>query len=73
MGRQQRTICPWCGRPTIVVYVHGEGRCQLCHNVIEPCCEGECATPPADDSADQKPTGSQKSTGGQRNGGSTSR
>lgn len=46
MGHQPTVICPWCGRPTIVIYVHGEGRCQYCHNVIEPCCEGECATPP---------------------------
>ena len=34
------TLCPWCHRECVVVYVHGHGQCSLCGVNIEPCCQG---------------------------------
>jgi len=34
-------ICPYCGVPTKVVWVHGHGQCAICKNVIDECCRGE--------------------------------
>lgn len=36
-------ICPYCGRPTRLVYVHGHVQCELCGTNIDECCRGEVA------------------------------
>jgi hypothetical protein len=33
--------CPYCGRPTRLVHVHGHGQCELCGTNIDECCRGE--------------------------------
>lgn len=34
-------ICPFCGFPTQVVWVHGHGQCMICKSVLDECCRGE--------------------------------
>ncbi len=34
-------ICPYCGMPTKIVWIHGHGQCTYCKNVIDECCRGE--------------------------------
>jgi hypothetical protein len=46
-------ICPFCGVPTKVIWVHGHGQCAVCKNVIEVCCSGEMQQPDVNNS-DQK-------------------
>ena len=37
---QETTFCSWCGGKSVVVYVHGHGRCSLCATNIDSCCQG---------------------------------
>lgn len=39
------TICPYCSRPTRIVWVHGHGQCEHCTINIDECCRGECCAP----------------------------
>lgn len=34
-------ICPYCGLPTKIIWIHGQGQCANCKNVIDECCSGE--------------------------------
>lgn len=36
-------VCPFCGWPGKVVWVHGHGQCVRCHTVLDECCRGESA------------------------------
>ncbi len=38
-------VCPWCQRPTRLVWVHGHGQCEHCRINIEPCCSGALCEP----------------------------
>ncbi|MFZ1635643.1 MAG: hypothetical protein WAT43_17280 [Chitinophagales bacterium] len=37
----QILICPYCGQPTKVVWVHGHGQCMICKTNFDECCRGE--------------------------------
>jgi len=42
---QRRDIdCPFCHTPLVVIEVHGHLQCDVCHNVVETCCEGAART-----------------------------
>jgi len=32
--------CPSCGLPLRLLWLHGHGECELCHTVLEECCQG---------------------------------
>jgi hypothetical protein len=34
-------ICPWCGQPAQIIWVHGHGQCSNCGTNVEECCRGE--------------------------------
>lgn len=34
-------LCPFCGMPTEIVWVHGHGQCMVCKMVMDECCRGE--------------------------------
>lgn len=34
-------ICPFCGVPAKIIWVHGHGQCAYCGNVVDECCRGE--------------------------------
>jgi len=36
-------ICPNCGQPGRLVWVHGHGQCSTCKVNIDECCRGEQA------------------------------
>lgn len=38
-------LCERCGYKGEIVYVHGHGQCPICHNSVEPCCEGQQPNP----------------------------
>ncbi|MBK7108988.1 MAG: hypothetical protein KA954_06520 [Chitinophagales bacterium] len=37
-------ICPFCGMPAQIVWVHGHGQCSICKMVLDECCRGEQQT-----------------------------
>ena len=46
-------ICPFCGVPTKMVWIHGHGQCAYCKNVIDECCRGEHADPQSKNEQDE--------------------
>ncbi|GAB6283635.1 MAG: hypothetical protein STSR0008_24200 [Ignavibacterium sp.] len=34
-------ICPFCGKATPIIWVHGHSQCQFCHSIIDECCMGD--------------------------------
>lgn len=42
--KQHCKRCPRCNNPLNTVLVHGHEECVSCHQVIDDCCQGECAT-----------------------------
>jgi hypothetical protein len=36
-------LCPYCGQPLRLVWVHGHGQCAVCHTNVDECCRGESA------------------------------
>lgn len=34
-------LCNRCGYEGDPLYVHGHTQCQMCHQVIDDCCQGE--------------------------------
>ena len=34
-------VCPFCGRSSKTVFVHGHEQCVVCKINVEPCCQGE--------------------------------
>jgi len=34
-----RPPCPCCGRPLVLLEVHGHGQCAACKQVVAPCCQ----------------------------------
>jgi len=36
-------LCPRCGYEAEPVVVHGHSQCELCHSIIDDCCQGLCA------------------------------
>lgn len=38
---QTIVICPFCGKATPIIWVHGHSQCQFCHSIIDECCMGE--------------------------------
>lgn len=41
MKAEPTLICPYCGRPTRILYIHGHGQCEVCRTNIDECCRGE--------------------------------
>jgi tRNA(Ile2) C34 agmatinyltransferase TiaS len=38
-SNSSRFVCPYCGRETVLIWVHGHYQCQKCKTFIESCCE----------------------------------
>ena len=38
---QDFQLCPYCGQPLRLVWVHGHGQCAVCHTNVDECCRGE--------------------------------
>jgi len=47
-------ICPFCGLPAQIVWVHGHGQCSNCKMVLDECCRGEQSPSKEDNGKNQK-------------------
>ncbi len=40
-NEKNKTVCPYCNREVIFVWVHGHYQCPFCKNVVIGCCGDE--------------------------------
>lgn len=53
-------LCPFCGIPSKVIWVHGHGQCSVCHTIIDECCRGEQIVPDQQVQTDDKKVNNEK-------------
>lgn len=46
-------ICPYCGLPATVIWVHGHGQCSYCKTNLDECCRGEIIDMENNDNTDE--------------------
>ncbi len=52
---EPRIHCPYCGRISGLVWVHGHAQCEACGTNVDECCRGEQA--PEDPEDEGEPGG----------------
>jgi hypothetical protein len=48
INKTLKSICPWCGQPNHIMYVHRQAQFSVCGYNLDECCKGETCNQPTE-------------------------